>query len=878
MAELTNSNRVLLKATYTPIALPKSDPHIGNLGRAREKATFANSLQLAPGEVRQTLDHLKQQRAGHQSTDPLSVLQAFEQSPDRVAPKPEPSVLANVPVASLQAFGAAVVELRSAQKSSVSAQAPNSAPVAESTRSYTAPASNGLTDVRLMIAHNALNTFNNAVQVSPIGMLHLERIEMAPAGIERGELIGTIPLAPQETTNVVHKEWATTSEEFSSIVTDALENYSEKGVTEKSELADATSSETKHSSQISLGASVSGSYGTVSFSANASVGINDSSDQGQQVSRKQASEITSKASARVRKERKVTIETQATVGKEDTSSRTIFNPSSTDSMRVDYYSMMRKWRVRLLQYGIRMTYDIAVPEPAATLREAHAYLAYLDAQTATPYSFPLKASDINLGNYSALASQYGASVALPPQSIVNQRIGGAVQGLGKLGDDEGWHFFELSVDVPDGYRISAVWLDAMIGNVDNDPIARNFIVFGYGPPPGLGTNGKASFVENLTTAPGFLINRTGHQKVVYFLQNVDAAAVTFTMDFAPLDTTIDQWRFSVWQALHDAAREAYYTGIQALASQRDALRKRIEGPDTLTLRQEERIEVMKGALRWLLGPDFDFMPDSVASLFPAVTQGGGLAFAGSKLGLDSSGWIAMFRYQEMVKFIQQAIEWENLLYFLYPYFWDVPPAWDFVRTLEHPDSERQKFLRAGSARIVLTIRPGFEQAFTAFVDQGAFGSILPPGHPYLTIGQEVQAYDKTNYPGIPPANSDADFRPLLSTLQRKAWLGMQAIISSLEGYKTANGNYPTTAEGLAALADPTLPVKDPWGNPWVYTCPGVFTDYQLSSLGADGKPGGDGLDADITSWAAASLIAEWFEYTPSKGIDIQLNTAAALIS
>jgi hypothetical protein len=877
MADLTNSDRVLLKATYTPIVLPKTDPRMQDLGRAREKAMFVNSLQLAPGEVRQTLDHLAQ-KLEHHSIAPLSVLHSFERSPDRVSPKPEPSALVNLPVDLMQAFGAAVIERRSAQQASAAERTANPAGTPESTLSFDVASAKSQADVRLVIAHNALTTFTNSIQISPIGMLHLERIEMAPAGIERGELIGTIPLAPQETTNVVHKEWATTSEEFSSIVTDALENYSEKGVTEKSELADATSSETKHSSQISLGASVSGSYGTVSFSTNASVGINDSSEQSQQVSRKQASEITSKASARVRKERKVTIQTQATVGKEDAASRTIFNPSSTDSLRIDYYSMMRKWRVRLLQYGIRMTYDIAVPEPAATLRESHAYLAYLDAQTSAPFSFPLAASDINAGNYSSLASQYGASVAPPPQPWVNQRIGGAVQGLGALGDDEGWHFFELAVDVPDGYRISAVWLDAMIGNVNNDPVSRNFVVLGYGQPPGLGTNGKGSFVEDLTSASGFLINRTGHQKIVYFLQNVDAAAVTFSIDFAPLDATMDQWRFSVWQSLHDAARDAYYTSIQALASNRDAVRKQIEGPDTLTLRQEERIEVMKSALRWLLGPDFDFMPDSVASLFPTSTQAGGLAFTGHELGLDSSGWMAMFRYQEMVKFLQQAIEWENLLYFLYPYFWDVPPAWDFVRTLEHPDSERQKFLRSGSARIVLTIRPGFEQAFTAFVDQGAFGAILPPGHPYLTIGQEVQAYDRTNYPGIPPANVDADFRPLLSTLQREAWLGIQGIVASLEAYKTANGAYPTTAQGLAVLADPTLPANDPWGNPWVYTCPGVFTDYELSSLGADGKLGGDGLDADITSWAASSLIAEWFEYTPSKGIDIQLNTNTALIA
>jgi general secretion pathway protein G len=107
---------------------------------------------------------------------------------------------------------------------------------------------------------------------------------------------------------------------------------------------------------------------------------------------------------------------------------------------------------------------------------------------------------------------------------------------------------------------------------------------------------------------------------------------------------------------------------------------------------------------------------------------------------------------------------------------------------------------------------------------------------------------------------------------------MQAIISALEDYKTANGSYPSTVQGLAALANPSLAAADPWGNAWIYKCPGVFTDYELSSLGADNKSGGEGLDADITSWAPSSLIAEWFEYTPSKGVDIQLNTAPALMA
>ena len=43
--------------------------------------------------------------------------------------------------------------------------------------------------------------------------------------------------------------------------------------------------------------------------------------------------------------------------------------------------------------------------------------------------------------------------------------------------------------------------------------------------------------------------------------------------------------------------------------------------------------------------------------------------------------------------------------------------------------------------------------------------------------------------------------------------------------------------------------KDPWGNDYQYASPGTHNkDYDLYSLGADGQPGGDGIDADIGNW------------------------------
>lgn len=91
---------------------------------------------------------------------------------------------------------------------------------------------------------------------------------------------------------------------------------------------------------------------------------------------------------------------------------------------------------------------------------------------------------------------------------------------------------------------------------------------------------------------------------------------------------------------------------------------------------------------------------------------------------------------------------------------------------------------------------------------------------------------------------------------------VNTLMQALKLYKMDNGRYPSADQGLNALvAKPTsgnvpnnwkvyvekLP-KDPWGNPYQYDNPGLKGEVDVYSLGADGKPGGDGNDADIGSW------------------------------
>jgi general secretion pathway protein G len=95
---------------------------------------------------------------------------------------------------------------------------------------------------------------------------------------------------------------------------------------------------------------------------------------------------------------------------------------------------------------------------------------------------------------------------------------------------------------------------------------------------------------------------------------------------------------------------------------------------------------------------------------------------------------------------------------------------------------------------------------------------------------------------------------------------LKGLESALKFYKLDTGSYPSTEQGLGALVTkPTVGVipknykdggyleskavpKDAWGNDYLYVSPGEHGDYDLFSYGSDGAKGGDGKNADITSW------------------------------
>jgi hypothetical protein len=98
---------------------------------------------------------------------------------------------------------------------------------------------------------------------------------------------------------------------------------------------------------------------------------------------------------------------------------------------------------------------------------------------------------------------------------------------------------------------------------------------------------------------------------------------------------------------------------------------------------------------------------------------------------------------ELVLFLEQAFEWSNLQYVLYPHYWADPARWDTLMSFDHADPKVRQFIRSGAARMIVPVPLGMTEAVLFFLDTGLpwFGGGAPiPNQPgYVAIADEIRS-------------------------------------------------------------------------------------------------------------------------------------------
>ena len=246
--------------------------------------------------------------------------------------------------------------------------------------------------------------------VQPLGLLHLEELEMTPNEVQRGELLYSLPLAPKEKVTLSHKEWALRESDFTEFVQDSIENYSEEGVAETDEIAISSQTESRRTEKTGMG---SGGGVVLSGAAEAGSAV-VSNSQSQQQSASHARSITSRASSRSVRDHKISFTVATVAGTEDFTSRLIENPHADRTMRVDYFRRMKSWNVDLYRTGVRLAYDVVIPDPGRRLRLRQDLVRQYDRALAGSFNPGLNPADIDRSTWMDYASAYGVALPAPP--------------------------------------------------------------------------------------------------------------------------------------------------------------------------------------------------------------------------------------------------------------------------------------------------------------------------------------------------------------------------------------------------------------------------------------------------------------------------------
>ena len=238
----------------------------------------------------------------------------------------------------------------------------------------------------------------------------------------------------------------------------------------------------------------------------------------------------------------------------------------------------------------------------------------------------------------------------------------------------------------------------------------------------------SSILEKIADKVGSI--STGVIPVAMMTDSAAGYSININVRCTPTDSAIKQWKINVY----DQIAQAYF----ALKREHDeeiaarSVRQGVEINGSSPERNKEivRDELKKLVIEMLTGAQFKGRP-ALKSDYPDDNKG-------PRVNLSEVPKIS-----SEIQFLEQAFEWENLTYIVYPYYWAGDTRWADLADLNSNDPDFARFLRSGSARVVVPARPGFDEQVNLYTDIGVLWGGGPVPSPedenYISVAKEIQA-------------------------------------------------------------------------------------------------------------------------------------------
>lgn len=514
------------------------------------------------------------------------------------------------------------------------------------------------------------------------------------------------------------------------------EEESDSQSTDRFSLKRETSDTINNEFSLKAGLSVDAKYGPmVEVKANADVATSTSTES----STKQASEFSKDVVARsVSKlvERVLERRTTTTITEfEEKYSHGFDNTSGAGHISGYYQWIDKVMQAQVYNYGKRLLFDVTVPEPGTNFILTQTKATDQGQSLTKPVPFTLTANQINEGNYPIWAALYQVTGLEPPPPPI-KTISKAYDATMSQDPHESSKSDVLAID--DGYRaIYALFQDSVVfwpNAICRMLIGSNWIDV-------LGTVGYVTMAGEIASVA-----------VAYQSYQVEQLAATVEIFCQRTETAYAAWQLKIHAAItqgYQAKQQAY---DEALAQAKAAAGVVISGRNPAFNARLVTNELRKQCLTLITAQQFD-------------------GFGALELSSEGFAQPDLARSADQmpyVRFFEQAFEWEHIIYFYYPFFWGWKEAWQKHMLLDDVDPQFADFLRAGAARVVFPVRPGFEAAIIHYLETGEIWNGGPPpdisGSLYVPIVKEIQ--EATGAPGSEVPVGDPWLVHLPTTLVR----------------------------------------------------------------------------------------------------------------
>ena len=501
-----------------------------------------------------------------------------------------------------------------------------------------------------------------------------------------------------------HERTKITEEFFETETVNETESEKDLQSSDRYELQRESQKTIEQDFSIDVGVDTSGRYGLTKIDTFSDISFSRSKSESSSNSVQLAKEIVSKAVERTfesvrRLERITTTEQFRELNTHSVENISPEGSTEIPAARSGIYLWVEKiHEIELRHYGTRLMIEFYVPEPAVSLLEGG--MPKNKMSLPKPPPFNISPTDVTQDKYLCLTKQFGAEDIEPPPALFT-KVGWAWSSTPNESDNENTSEDTVGhvISIPPNYiPISGVAL------VSSHPASEDGLYMFLGVAGHKVIELKA---DKKSDKKGFDVDseyqwHNGVPVTVLAHGHFDktlTAQITILCRRSP--EALTSWKLRTWEKLHEAHRilmREYERAVEEQEFNNVELFQTQSRP-AIENRRIEREELTKWCVKAMRYPN-QFTFDAIESV----------------AGYQETAPLDADAHAPIVMFFEDAFEWQQMSYFFYPYFWGRRETWRLRQNLSNVDSRHSAFLRAGAARVVVPVTPGYETRVMNYLD------------------------------------------------------------------------------------------------------------------------------------------------------------------